>query len=100
MIMMILIAIIMIQILLILVIMIILLLLLLLLLITKQTCNKKEQIHSSPEGSKDIDDVIIVGDRCIHKWGYDPAVRGKGVKVKCNCCGATVNKSGNKYRRT
>ena len=35
-----------------------------------------------------------MGNRCIHKWGYDPANRGKGVKVECNCCGATVNKTG------
>ena len=47
-----------------------------------------------PEGSKNIDDDITVGNRCIHKWGYDAAIRGKGEKIKCNCCGVTVNKSG------
>ena len=60
-----------------------------------------EQCYLCPEGSKHIEDVIIVGNRCIHKWGYDPAVRGKGAKVKCNCCGATVNKTGiNKHQET
>ena len=53
-----------------------------------------EQCYLCPEGSKSIDDIIIVGSRCIHKWGYDPVVRGKGVKIKCECCGATVNNSG------
>ena len=53
-----------------------------------------EQCYICPEGSKDIDDVVIVGNRCIHKWGYEPAIRGKGEKVKCECCGVTVNKSG------
>ena len=53
-----------------------------------------EQCYLCPEGSKNIDDILVVGNRCIQKWGYDPAVRGKGVKIKCECCGATVNKSG------
>ena len=52
------------------------------------------QCYLCPEGSKNIDDVIIVGNRCITHWGYDAAIRGKGEKLKCNCCGATVNKSG------
>ena len=53
-----------------------------------------EQCYICPEGSINIDDILIVGNRCIHKWGYDPAIRGKGVKVKCECCGAIVNKAG------
>ena len=53
-----------------------------------------EQCYLCPEGSKSIDDILIVGNICIHKWGYDTAIRGKGVKVKCDCCGATVNKAG------
>ena len=53
-----------------------------------------EQCYICPEGSKHIDDILIVGNICIHKWGYDPAIRGKGVKVKCECCGAIVNKAG------
>ena len=52
------------------------------------------QCYLCPEGSNNIDDILIVGNRCINKWGYDPAIRGKGVKVKCECCGATVNKAG------
>ena len=44
--------------------------------------------------SKNIGDIITVGGKCIDKWGYDPAIRSKGGKVKCECCGAAVNKSG------
>ena len=43
-----------------------------------------EQCYLCPEGSTTIDDVIIVGSRCIHKWGYDPAVRGNGEKINVN----------------
>ena len=57
------------------------------------------QCYLCPEGSKDIDDILTVGNRCIHQWGYDPAVRGTGEKVKCNCCGATVNKTGIKIHQ-
>ena len=53
-----------------------------------------QQCYLCPEGSKYIDDIIIVGNQCINRWGYDPAIRGKGDKVKCECCGVTVNKSG------
>ena len=53
-----------------------------------------EQCYLCPEGSKHIDDVIIVGNRCIHRWGYDAAVRGNGETVKYESCGATVNKTG------
>ena len=53
-----------------------------------------QQCYLCPEGSNNIDDIVIVSNQCINEWGYDPAIRGKGVKVKCECCGATVNKSG------
>ena len=53
-----------------------------------------QQCYLCPEGSKNIDDIEIVGNKCINKWGCDPAIRGKGVKVKCNCCGVTVNRTG------
>jgi hypothetical protein len=53
-----------------------------------------EQCYLCPEGSKNVDDIIIVGNSCITHWGYARAVRGTGEKIKCNCCGATVNKSG------
>ena len=53
-----------------------------------------------PEGSTNIG-IIIVGNQCINRWGYDPAIRGKGDKVKCGCCGVAVNKSGiNIYQET
>ena len=52
-----------------------------------------QQCYLCPEGSTNIDDIVVVCNQCIHKWGYDPAIRGKGVKVKCECCGVAVNKS-------
>ena len=36
-----------------------------------------QQCDLCPEGSKNIDEIITVGNKCIHKWGYDPAIRGK-----------------------
>ena len=38
--------------------------------------------------------ALIVGSQYINKWGHNPAIRGEGVKVKCECCGVTVHKSG------
>ena len=55
-----------------------------------------EQCYLCPEGSKNIDDVIIVGNRCIHKWGYDASIRGNGKKLTCEFCGSALNKSGRK----
>ena len=43
-----------------------------------------EQCYLCPEGSKSIDDILTVCNRCIHKWGYDPAIRGKGEKINVN----------------
>ena len=66
--------------------------------IHKQAClcghEITQQCYLCPEGSKHIDDVIIVCNQCISRWGYNPAIRGKGDKVKCECCGVTVNTSG------
>ena len=53
----------------------------------------REQCYLCPEGFINFIDVIIVGNRCIQKWGYDRANRGKGEKKKCECCGSTVNKT-------
>ena len=53
-----------------------------------------EQCYLCPEGSKNIDDILTVGNRCINQWGYDRAVIGNGEKVKYEFCGATVNKTG------
>ena len=39
-----------------------------------------EQCYLCPEGFKNIHDILTVGNRCIHQWGYDPAVRGNGEK--------------------
>ena len=54
-----------------------------------------EQCYLCPEGSNDINDVITLGNHCIKKWGFDPAIRGKiENKVKCDLCGSLVNKKG------
>ena len=54
----------------------------------------QEQCYLCPEGSKNLDDVVTVGNKCINKWGYNPAVRGNGTKFTCEFCGSTLNKSG------
>ena len=61
-------------------------------------CNHEiiEQCYLCPEGSRNIDDIIVVGNRCIQKWGYDAAVRGNGNKFTCELCGSALNKSGKK----
>ena len=56
-------------------------------------CNHEiiEQCYLCPEGSKHVDDVIVVGNRCIHKWGYDASTRGSSEKFTCEFCGSTLN---------
>ena len=54
----------------------------------------RQQCYACPNNSTNTDDIITFGKRCIGKCGYVPAIRGIGVKVKCECCGSTVNKSG------
>ena len=54
-----------------------------------------EQCYLCPEGSNNINDVITLGNHCINKWGFNPAIRGKiENKVKCDLCGSLVNKKG------
>ena len=43
-----------------------------------------QQCYLCPEGSKNIDDILTVGNRCIHQWGYDRAVRDTGEKINVN----------------
>ena len=50
-----------------------------------------QQCYLCPVCSKNID-IIIVVNECINKWGHGPAIRGKGVKFKCECCGVALNK--------
>ncbi len=59
-------------------------------------CGHKiiEQCYLCPIGDQDLSQALIVGNHCIKKWGIKPAMRGKGLKVECNVCGAMVNKSG------
>jgi hypothetical protein len=53
-----------------------------------------EQCYLCPENSKDVNDIIVVGNHCIDTWGFKRAKWGKGKKVECDVCGCTVNKSG------
>ena len=65
---------------------------------TQCICNREiiEQCYLCPEGSKNIDDIIVVCNKCIQKWGYNPANRGNGKKNTCEFCGSALNKSGKK----
>ena len=53
-----------------------------------------QQCYLCPEGSNSTYDILALGNHCIINWGYEAAIRGNGVKIKCECCGATVNKPG------
>ena len=53
-----------------------------------------EQCYLCPEGSNYPDDSITLGNHCIDKWGVEASIRGKGVKAKCENCGAIVHESG------
>ena len=53
-----------------------------------------EQCYLCPKDSNNPDDIIVLGNHCIKKWGFTPAIRGKGKKVECDVCGAVVNKAG------
>ena len=54
----------------------------------------RQQCYVCPKNSTNTDDIITFGNHCIGKCGYAPAIRGIGVKVKCERCGSTVNKTG------
>ena len=54
----------------------------------------KEQCYLCPENSKDVNDIIVVGNHCIDTWGFKRAKWGKCAKVECKLCGAEVSKSG------
>ena len=56
----------------------------------------RQQCYVCPKHSTTTDDIITFGNRCINKWGYAPAIRGNGVKFKCECCGSIANRSGSK----
>ena len=53
-----------------------------------------EQCYLCPENSKDVNDIIVVGNHCIETWGFKRATWGKCEKVECDVCGSAVNKSG------
>ena len=53
-----------------------------------------EQCYLCPADSNNPNDILVLGNHCINKWGFTPAIRGKGKKVECELCGSMVNKSG------
>jgi hypothetical protein len=57
----------------------------------------KEQCYLRPKGSTNISDIVIVGNSCINRYGYQKAVWGKGEKIQCEICDATVGKKS--YKR-
>ena len=59
-----------------------------------------EQCYTCPEGSSNPDDIIVVGNRCITKWGVVPAIRGNGNEIMCEHCGVTINKYGLRRHQT
>ena len=53
----------------------------------------KQQCYLCPEGSTNIEYMIVLGNYCLTKWGYEAAIRGKGVKDKCEYCEANSSPS-------
>ena len=60
----------------------------------------KQQCYLCPEDSTNIEYIIVLGNCCITKWGYEATIRGKGVKAKCEYCNSTVNKTGIRRHQT
>ena len=60
-----------------------------------------EQCYLCPE-SNDVNDILVVGNHCIKRMGFDPAIRGKlENKIKCDLCGSLVLKRGMaRHKRT
>ena len=55
----------------------------------------KEQFCSCPPESNNVDDIIVVGNHGIRRFGFKPALRGKlENKITCDLCGALVHKKG------
>ena len=53
-----------------------------------------EQCYICPENSNNINDIIVVGNHCIDTWGFKRAKWGKGKKIECDLCGASVCRKG------
>ena len=61
----------------------------------------KQPCYKCPEGSTNVGDIVIVITIVLTKWGFEAAIRGTGVNIKCEYCEAAVNKSGtNIYHET
>ena len=54
-----------------------------------------QQCYLCPRGSTNVDDVIVVGNHCIKKFGFCKAINGDANhKTQCDLCGASVHKKG------
>ena len=61
-----------------------------------------EQCYLCPTGSNNVDDIIVVGNHCIKRFGFSNAVNGDASKkIQCDLCGALVCKKGiARHKRT
>ena len=54
-----------------------------------------EQCYLCPRGSTNVDDVIVLGNQCIKRFGFSKAINGDAShKIQCDLCGASVHKKG------
>ena len=62
----------------------------------------QEQCYLCPEGSKNVCEIVVVGNHCIKTWGFNNAVRGDPKsKIECDLCGSMVSKKGMaKHKKT
>ena len=52
-----------------------------------------EQCYLCPIDSKDVNDVIVVGNHCIKRWGLPNAIRGDPKKkIECTVCKCMIDK--------
>ena len=54
-----------------------------------------EQCYLCPRGSTNVDDIIVLGNHCIKRFGFSKAINGDAKqKIQCDLCGASVHKKG------
>ena len=54
-----------------------------------------EQCYLCPRGSTNVDDIIVLGNHCIKRFGFSKAINGNvNHKIQCDLCGASVHKKG------
>ena len=48
-----------------------------------------------PTDFNNLDDIIVVGNHCIKRFGFSKAINGDvNKKIQCELCGASVCKNG------